>query len=88
MYECLHSYYLSVEKFPTFIKVFFERGNFVYAIFLQSQLPLFSEAILIIERDEIIRFEVMKAADLLKLNSREVTRFMNSASSFMIFLRW
>lgn len=67
MYDGLKSYFLSQNRCPTVLKAFFTNPqSTLWLHFIQSQLKVFSETILKIERENICATEVIEELESLK----------------------
>uniref|UniRef100_A0A2S2N9H4 HAT C-terminal dimerisation domain-containing protein n=1 Tax=Schizaphis graminum TaxID=13262 RepID=A0A2S2N9H4_SCHGA len=79
MFEGLKSYFLSIEKCPAMLKIFFENPlSLLLTIFLQTQCELFFNTIKSVETANLSIVEVKSHIDtlLLKIKSRNINNFM------------
>lgn len=63
LYDALKSYFLSEHNAAVLEKFFNDTSAKLYMLFLQNQLPVFSEAILKIQKDDVSAVEVSKALE-------------------------
>lgn len=78
LWPALKSYFLSIDSSPKILKKFFEnKESEVYFLFLQSSLPLFQQAILMLEKSDIILPEMLETIKQLlqKLLQRKQSDF-------------
>ncbi|BFZ18203.1 hypothetical protein BsWGS_21242 [Bradybaena similaris] len=81
MYEPLKSYFLSQDRCPHILFCFFnDRTSFIYLLFLKTQLKLFSQATMEIEKEDRTAFEVKHHINILimKLAMRHSEVFLTS----------
>jgi hypothetical protein len=78
VHPALASYFLSIEKYPTMLKKFFEsKQSFLFLISLQNQVEMFNACIKELEKENISAAEVKCIIDalLVKDENRKPSKF-------------